>query len=323
MWSLKDTLVKAGAIVSGVFFTLTLLSALLPWVLDRLERRARSSPSRVRPPRALAEERLSTVISVLDLAGSRVSACAQSERGQRAWGLQPVGPAAQDPREQRPHRDRHGEPGGAWSGVGRGSPRKEACARSPESSPLDRPVVSGEVMVSSPSNLAGVIVRGVDPIDHRKRDRAQEQHRGRQVRASTSKTPDKLRHLPPDEVIGLGPGGERYLKGQRSRRSARRMGTRSCGSTLRFARSSIPVAGPAPGAHHRPRARQDAARLRRRRGDARLSPRRSGPDGPHAEDQEVSHRGDLLQRDVRVRREPVVYTLNDASPRTTSTRRAR
>src|SRR5579863_8544251 len=37
MWSLKDTLVKAGAIVSGVLFLLTLLTALLPWVLDRLE----------------------------------------------------------------------------------------------------------------------------------------------------------------------------------------------------------------------------------------------------------------------------------------------
>ena len=30
--------------------------------------------------------------------------------------------------------------------------------------------------------------------------------------------PDKLRHLPADEVIGIGPGGEQYMKGRSSRR---------------------------------------------------------------------------------------------------------
>ena len=73
------------------------------------------------------------------------------------------------------------------------------------------PVAQGEVMISSPSNLAGVIVRGIDPdtiggvielpntIEVGKFDYLAH--------------PEKLKKLPADEVIGIGPGGEQYLKG--------------------------------------------------------------------------------------------------------------
>ncbi|MEO8797229.1 MAG: ABC transporter permease [Polyangiaceae bacterium] len=73
------------------------------------------------------------------------------------------------------------------------------------------PVAQGEVMISSSSNLAGVVVRGVDPgsignvIELR-------------ANIETGKfeyleKPEMLVHLPPSEVIGTGPGGEQYLKG--------------------------------------------------------------------------------------------------------------
>ncbi len=66
-------------------------------------------------------------------------------------------------------------------------------------------------MISSPSNLAGVIVRGVDPasignvIDLVKNIEV--------GKFEYLEYPEKLLTLPPDEVIGIGPGGEQYLKG--------------------------------------------------------------------------------------------------------------
>jgi lipoprotein-releasing system permease protein len=73
------------------------------------------------------------------------------------------------------------------------------------------PVGSGEAMASSSSNTAGVILKGIDPdsigsvidllanIEVGKFDYLEE--------------PGKLLKLPPEEVIGVGPGGQRYLKG--------------------------------------------------------------------------------------------------------------
>ena len=39
MWTLKDTLVRAGAVVAGVLFVLWILASLLPVLLNRLEGR--------------------------------------------------------------------------------------------------------------------------------------------------------------------------------------------------------------------------------------------------------------------------------------------
>jgi lipoprotein-releasing system permease protein len=73
------------------------------------------------------------------------------------------------------------------------------------------PVVNGEVMVSSASNIAGVLVRGIDP-----------QSFGQVVDIPNNievgkmdylEHPEKLSHLGPDEVIGIGPGGEEFTKG--------------------------------------------------------------------------------------------------------------
>ena len=78
------------------------------------------------------------------------------------------------------------------------------------------PVVQGEVMASSASNLAGVVVHGIDPatigdvIDLRKNIEAPVHV---EDKLAYLENPELLRHIPPDEVIGIGPGGEEYTKG--------------------------------------------------------------------------------------------------------------
>jgi lipoprotein-releasing system permease protein len=73
------------------------------------------------------------------------------------------------------------------------------------------PVTGGEAMASSSSNTAGVILRGIDPksigdvIDLVKNIEV-----GRFEYITDTK---KLAELPPEEPIGIGPGGELYLKG--------------------------------------------------------------------------------------------------------------
>jgi lipoprotein-releasing system permease protein len=77
------------------------------------------------------------------------------------------------------------------------------------------PVAGGEAMASSASNTAGVLLRGVDPdsIGH-VIDLLRNIEVGRFAYLTDTQ---KLADLPPDEPIGIGPGGERYLKGPRLR----------------------------------------------------------------------------------------------------------
>jgi len=73
------------------------------------------------------------------------------------------------------------------------------------------PVVSGEVMASSASNTAGVIIKGVDKASIGKViDLLSNIEVGKFSYLDDTK---RLAHLPPEEVIGIGPGGQKYLKG--------------------------------------------------------------------------------------------------------------
>jgi len=96
------------------------------------------------------------------------------------------------------------------------------------------PVVQGEVMIYSASNLGGVVVRGIDPdtigtvIDIEKRcDPIAASNPLANLTLGLDKptpcievgrfeyltAPEKLLKLPADEVIGIGPSGELYTKG--------------------------------------------------------------------------------------------------------------
>jgi lipoprotein-releasing system permease protein len=204
MWSLKDTLVKAFAITTGVLFLLTLLLALLPWVLDRLEHGRFESFVSARHVRSQKSGFL-TVISVLSICGVAVSACAQSSV------VSVMGGFSQDLRRKILGNNAHividTESQDTWSG----SEEVIARVRAVPGVAAATPVISGEVMISSPSNLAGVIVRGVDPSSI---GAVIELVNNIEVGSfAYLEDSEKLRHLPPDEVIGMGPGGERYTKG--------------------------------------------------------------------------------------------------------------
>jgi lipoprotein-releasing system permease protein len=204
MWTVRDALVRASAVVAGVMFVLWLMAMFLPLLLDRLEHRTFESFVAARHVRAHKSGFL-TVISVLSICGVAVSSCAQSSV------LSILGGFSHDLRRKILGNNAHivvdTESQAPWGGV------EEVLqkVRATRGVAAATPVASAEVMISSPSNLAGVIVRGVDPgsignvIDLVKNIEV--------GKFEYLELPDKLLHLPPDEVIGIGPGGEQYLKG--------------------------------------------------------------------------------------------------------------
>jgi lipoprotein-releasing system permease protein len=203
-WSLKDTIIRAGAIVSGVLFILTVLAAALPWMLDRLEGRTFESFVGARHVRSQKSGFL-TVISVLSICGVALSSCALSSV------VSVMGGFSQDLKRKILGNNAHividttsQSPWGDSEGA-------LAKIRALQGVVAATPVVSSEVMVSSPSNLAGVIVRGVEPSSI---GNVIELIGNIEVgKFEYLEAPEKLRHLGPDEVIGIGPGGEQYLKG--------------------------------------------------------------------------------------------------------------
>ena len=204
MWTMKDTLVRAGAVVTGVLFVLWILASLLPVLLNRLEGQKFSAFVAARHVRSQKSGFL-TVISILSICGVAVSSCAQSSV------ISVLGGFSHDLRRKILGNNAHivvdTESQGAWEGAD----AVLAKIRATPGVAAATPVVNGEVMVSSPSNLAGVIVRGVDPtsignvIDLIKNIEV--------GRFEYLESPEKLLTLPPEEVIGIGPGGEQYLKG--------------------------------------------------------------------------------------------------------------
>jgi lipoprotein-releasing system permease protein len=204
MWSLKDTLVKAGAILSGVFFVLFVLALLLPWLLDRLEGRTFSSFVGARHVRSPKSGFL-TVISILSICGVSLSSCALSSV------VSVMGGFSQDLKRKilgnHAHITIDEESAAPWEGYDDVLNRVRLLPGVTAATP----VVRSEVMVSSPSNLAGVIVYGIDPGTI---GNVIELPKDIEVgKLGYIEDPVKLVHLPPDEVIGIGPGGEQYLRG--------------------------------------------------------------------------------------------------------------
>ena len=203
-FKIREELVRYGAVASGVAFVLLLLAVLLPWMFDRLERRAFGSFVAARHVRA-GKSGFLTVISVLSICGVAVSSCALCSVTSIRGGF------GQDLKRKILGNNAHiniDAPGivgfGDWQEV------------------LDRtrllpgvvaatPVVRGEAMASSSSNTAGALVRGIDPVSI-----------GSVIDLVNNIEVGKLEYLEhpallvalgPDEVVGLGPGGEPYLKG--------------------------------------------------------------------------------------------------------------
>ncbi len=203
-WTMTDAISRLCAMLFGVATTILLLATLLPWLLDRLEGRTFALFVGARHVRSQKSGFL-TVISVLSICGVAISSCALSSVVSVMGGFSHdlkrkiLGNNAHiviDTVSQKPWNDY----GPVLDNV-RAVPGVQGAT----------PVVNGEVMISSASNIAGVIVRGIDPktignvIDLESNIEVGKFH--------YLEDPDLLRHLPPDEVIGIGSHGDEYRKG--------------------------------------------------------------------------------------------------------------
>ena len=204
---LKNEAIRFGALLCGVIFLLAVLGALLPIVLDALERRGFSSFVGARHVRATKSGFL-TVISVLSMGGVGVSSCALCSVTSVMGGF------GHDLKRKILGNNAHvvvdvTRPGGFGDWQTRLDAVREALAKSGGGAAT--PVVGGEAMGSSASNSAGALVRGIDPdtigdvIDLKENLEV--------GKFDYLIHPEKLVELPADEVIGRGPTGEPYVKG--------------------------------------------------------------------------------------------------------------
>lgn len=207
-FSVKDLSVRLGAIISGVLFVGCVLSMLVPWVLNRLEATRFANFVAARHVRADKSGFL-TAISLLSIMGVALSSCTLSSTTAVMGGF------SQDLKRKILGNNAHVVID-VESQVGFAD-YKEVLAkvRTVPRVMGATAVVNGEVMVSSASNLAGVIVRGIDTdsfpsvIDlPTKIEIGNFQYLVH---------PEKLNAISPDEVIGRGSHGEQYKKGTFSR----------------------------------------------------------------------------------------------------------
>ena len=203
-WNIHDALLRASAIVVGVAVIIVLMALVLPYMLDQLEGRRFTAFVAARHVRSQKSGFL-TVISVLSICGVAISSCALSSV------VSVMGGFSQDLKRKILGNNAHivvdttpGTPFGDYEEV------LERIRKIPGVVGAT-PVVHGEVMASSASNLAGVIVTGVEPSSI---ESVIELTRNLEVgKLDYLVHPEKLTQLPANEVIGIGPGGEQYYKG--------------------------------------------------------------------------------------------------------------
>jgi lipoprotein-releasing system permease protein len=207
--TLRDALVRSASILTGVLFLVATVAALVPWALDQLERGPFSAYVAARHVRSKKSGFL-TLISVLSIfavaLGSFCLSGAISVMGGFSADLKRkiLGNNAHiivDKTSQAP-----------WDDYGPLLDR----VRSVRGVVGVTARVQGELMVSSAYNLAGVIVHGIDTttigdvIDLRKNIEAPAKA---EDKLAYLESPELMQHIPSDEVIGVGPGGEEYSKG--------------------------------------------------------------------------------------------------------------
>lgn len=203
-WSIQDTAIRAAAILSSVAVIVVLLALLLPYLLDRLEGRRFTSFVAARHVRSQKSGFL-TVISVLSICGVAISSCALSSV------VSVMGGFSQDLKRKILGNNAHividTTAQTPWADY---ESTLEAVRKVPGVTGAT-PVVHGEVMASSASNLAGVIVTGIDPTSIN--GVIELTHNIEVGKLDYLEHPEKLTKLPPNEVIYIGPGGEQYYKG--------------------------------------------------------------------------------------------------------------
>ena len=210
-WTLRDMLVRSAAIATGVFFLLAVVIALVPWGLDRLEHGPFVAYVAARHVRAKKSGFL-TLISMLSIVAVALASFLLS------FAISVMGGFSGDLKRKIIGNNAHividQTSQAPWGDYEQTLERVRAV----KGVVAATPVAQSEVMASSASNLAGVIVHGIDPktigdvIDLRKNVEAPVRAEEKE-RLFYLENPELLRHIPADEVIGIGPGGEEYTKG--------------------------------------------------------------------------------------------------------------
>jgi len=205
-FDLGQQLIRGASLGTGVVFVFYILIALEPLVLDGLERQSFVSFVSARLMRATKSGFL-TVISVLSIAGVAVSSCAL------CCVTSIMGGFGHDLKRKILDNTAHivvdtRSPAGfeGWKPI-LNEVREVAEARGGAATP----VVGGDAMASSSTNTAGVLVRGIDPETIGDVIKLLDNIEIGKFEYLTE--PDRLLKLPPDEIIGRGPGGEPYYKG--------------------------------------------------------------------------------------------------------------
>lgn len=203
-WSFGATGIRVAAILSGLLTLLLLLGALLPVVINLLERRTFTTFVGARHVRSKKSGFL-TVISLLSILGVALSSCTLGSV------VSVMGGFSADLKRKILGNNAHiVVDRESLQTFGDYEPLIEDLRATPGVLGVT-PVVHGEVMIASASNLAGVLVRGIDPLTIHSVIELPEQ-----IEVGSFEYlehPEKLADLPPDTVIGLSPKGEPYLKG--------------------------------------------------------------------------------------------------------------
>lgn len=203
-FELWQQIVRVVAVLAATMFILSCVLLAIPWMFNRLEHQRATLFVAVRHVRAKKSGFL-TVISVLSTLGVLVSSLAL------CVVISIMGGFGADLKRKILGNNAHMrieavKPGGFdyWREVLDEVRLVKGVAAA-------TPVASGEAMASSSSNTAGVIVKGIDPdsigsvIDLLANIEV--------GKFQYLEDPNLLLKLPPEEVIGIGPGGQRYLKG--------------------------------------------------------------------------------------------------------------
>ncbi|MEI9948964.1 MAG: ABC transporter permease [Pseudomonadota bacterium] len=197
-------IVRVGAALSGTAFVVCFMVLAVPWLMDRFEGRGFVAFVAARHVRAQKSGFL-TVISLLSISGVGVSSFALCAV------VSIMGGFGADLKHKILGNNAHVKIeakriGGFehWSDL-------LDEVRLVKGVRAATPVAGGEAMASSSSNTAGVILRGIDTVTiGTVIDLLQNIEVGQFVYLDD---PKKLANLPPDEPIGIGSGGEFYLKG--------------------------------------------------------------------------------------------------------------
>jgi lipoprotein-releasing system permease protein len=197
-------LVRVGAALCATLFAVCSMGLALPFLFDRFERRGFVSFVAARHVRA-GKSGFLTAISILSILGVAISSFAL------CLVISIMGGFGADLQRKILGNNAHVKI--EAPGMGGFDHWQSALdeVRLVKGVRAATPVASGESMASSSSNTAGVIVKGVDPVTiGTVIDLIENIEVGK---LDYLVNPAKLTRLPPDEPIGIGPGGETYLKG--------------------------------------------------------------------------------------------------------------